>query len=149
MLPTSSHLDSKICQDSPTCGQDRPKYSPRVSNKTPRLQNIAKTMYCRSIFDFRHFLKYHSQDQQKCWRCLPKWPQVCLLGPNLEPLGVILVPTWLHLGPFGRNFGRSESGQNWPKSAKTDFERFFVSRSLPRAPRPSPDLDFLRFWDLS
>ena len=36
MLPRSSQLDAKIAQDSPTCGQDRPKYSPRASNQTPQ-----------------------------------------------------------------------------------------------------------------
>ena len=75
----------------------------------------------------------------------PTWPQDGHLGPNLGDLGAILAPTWSHLGPIWRDFGRSEPGQNWPKSAKTAFERFFVSRSPPRAPRPPPDLDFSSF----
>ena len=53
------------------------------------------------------------------------------LGPNLEALGAILAPTWRHLAPFGRDFGRSEPGQNSPKSAKTAFDRIFVPSSLP------------------
>ena len=36
MLPRSSQLDAKIAQESPTCGQDRPKSSPRASNQNPQ-----------------------------------------------------------------------------------------------------------------
>ena len=36
ILPRSSQLDAKIAQASPTCGQDRPKCSPRASNQTPQ-----------------------------------------------------------------------------------------------------------------
>ena len=77
----------------------------------------------------------------------PTWPQDGHLGPNLGDLGAILAPTWSHLGRIWRDFGRSEPGQNWPKSARTAFKRFFASRSPPRAPRPSPNLDFSSFWD--
>ena len=63
----------------------------------------------------------------------------------MEDLGAILAPTCRRLGPFGRDFGRSAPGQNSPKSAKTVFDRFSVSRSPPRAPRPPPDLDFSSF----
>ena len=57
----------------------------------------------------------------------------------------ILGPSWRHLAPFGRDFGRSEPVQNRPKSAKTASWPFFFPRSPPRAPRHPPGIDFLAF----
>ena len=126
---------AKICQNTPKSLKPDPS----------RPQNVAKTQYCCSFLHFGRFSKDRSQDHQKCSRWLPKWPQHGHLGSYLEDLGAILALSWRHLGPFGRDFGRSEPGQNSPKSAKTDFQRIFVPRSLPRPPRPPPSLDFSNF----
>ena len=121
--PKRAQIMAKIAQESPTYGQDRSREpnlwprSPKILPKSlqpdpPRPQNVAKTLYYGSIFDFHHCVKCRSQDHQKCSKKLLKWPQDGHLGPNLEALGAILAPSWRHLAPFGRDFGRSEPGQN-------------------------------------
>ena len=137
MLPRSSQLDAKIAQESPTYGQDRPKYSPRASNQTHQDPKIWPNALVLFVFSKDRF-----QDHQECSKKLPNWPQDNHLGPNLEALGAILAPTWRHLAPFGRDFGRSEPVQNLPKSAKTASWPFFFPRSPPGAPRHPPGIDF-------
>ena len=150
MLPRSSQLVAKIAEECPTCGQDRPKYSPRASSQTPQdpkmwpKRTSVVRCYTSAIFlkiapKTNKNVQKSSPNGLKMAILAPTWPQDGHLGPNLGELGAILAPTWRHLASCGRDFGRSEPGQNWPKSAKTAFERFFVSRSPPRAPRPPPD----------
>ena len=124
------HLSPSSAILVPTCCQEVPNLTPRSSKRAqlvakiaqirpkslqpdpPRPQNAAKTMECCSFLHFGHFSKDRSQDHQKCSKKLPKWPQDDHLGPNLGALGAILAPSWRHLAPFGRDFGRSEPGQN-------------------------------------
>ena len=132
-----------IVQESPIYGQDRPKYSARDSNQTPQDPKMWPKR-CRVVrfYTSAIFLKIAPKTAKNA---LKSSPQAGHLRPNLEALGAILAPSWRHLAPFGRDFGRSEPGQNWPKSAKTALYEIFVSKSPPRAPRPPPDLDFSSF----
>ena len=68
------------------------------------------------------------------------------LGAILGHLGAILAPSWRQVRPSCRHFGHPAPVQNWQKSAKTAAKTMFMPRSLPRPPRPPPDLDFYRFW---
>ena len=95
--PKRAQLMAKIAQNTPKSLQPNP----------PRPQNVAKTLYRCSFLHFGHFSKDRSQDHQKC----SKWLQDGHLGPNLEALGAILAPSWRHLAPFGRDFGRSSPAQ--------------------------------------
>ena len=123
MLPRSSQLDAKIAQESPTYGQDRPKYSPRASNQTPQDPNMwPKRCSVVRFYTSAIFLKIAPKTTKNAQKSSPNglkmailaptWPQDGHLGPNLGDLGAILAPTWSHLGPIWRDFGRSEPGQN-------------------------------------
>ena len=119
----SSQLDAKIAQESPTCGQDRPKYSPRASNQTPQDPKMwPKRCSVVRFYTSAIFLKIAPKTTKNAQKSSPNglkmailaptWPQDGHLGPNLGDLGAILAPTWSHLGPIWRDFGRSEPGQN-------------------------------------
>ena len=123
MLPRSSQLDAKIARESPTCGQDRPKYSPRASNQTPQDPKMwPKRCSVVRFYTSAIFLKIAPKTTKNAQKSsphglkmailIPTWPQDGHLGPNLGHLGAILAPTWSHLGPVWRDFGRSEPGQN-------------------------------------
>ena len=91
MLPRSSQLDAKIAQESPTCGQDRRKYSPRTSNQTP--QDPKMWPKHRSVVRFYTsaiFLKIAPKTTKNAPKSFPNGLKMTILAPTWR--------LWRHLG---------------------------------------------------
>lgn len=112
MLPRSSQRDAKIAQESPTYGQDRPKYSPRASNETPQDSKMwPKRCSVLRFYTSAIFLKIAPKTTKNAPKSVPNGFKMTILAPSWRLLA-ILAPSWRHPAKFGRDFGRSEPGQN-------------------------------------
>ena len=106
-------------------GPRSPKILPKsLQPDPPGPLNVAKTLSSRSIFDFRYFLKYRSQDHQKWSRYLPKWPQDGILAPTWK----LLPPSWFQVGAILPHLGEilvdpspAKINQNQPRQLLRDF----------------------------
>ena len=96
MLPRSSQLDAKIAQESPTCGQDRPKYSPRASNQTPQDPKMwPKRCSVVRFYTSAIFLKIAPKTTKNVQKSSPNGLKMAILAPTWR----LLAPSWLQLGP--------------------------------------------------
>ena len=121
--------------------QDRPEEPPNRLAKIPKCSQNVVVLF---VFTLLPFLQ----------RSLPrpvKIDKTALQVASGRPSRAQLGPSWRHLGsnlgPSCVIWPRSWTIRGYPKSAKAASKRIFMPRSLPRPPRPPPDLDFHSFWD--
>ena len=135
MLPKSSQLDAKIAQESPTGGQDRPKYSPRASNQTPQDPKMwPKRCSVVRFYTSAIFLKIAPKTTKNDQNSSPN----CLKMAILAPTWGILAPSWLQLGPILAQFGEiladpspAKIDQNQPGQLLIDFSSQGRPQELP------------------
>ena len=114
MLPRSSQLDAKIAQESPTCGQDRRKYSPRASNQTPQDPKMwPKRCSVVRFYTSAIFLKIAPKTTKNDQNNFPNCLKMAILAPTWR----ILAPSWLQLGSNLAQFGEILAD---PSPAKID-----------------------------
>ena len=123
MLPRSSQLDAKIVQESPTCGQDRPKYSPRASNPQdpqmcPNRHSVVR-FYTSAVF-----LKIAPKTTKNAQDSSPNGLKLAILAPTWS----ILAPSWSQLGLILGHLGEilvdpslAKIAQNQPRQLLKDF----------------------------
>ena len=159
MLPRSSQLDAKIAQESPTYGQDHPKYSPRPFNQTPRDPKM-RPKQCSVVrfYTSAIFLKIAPKTTKNVQKSSPNGLKMAILAPtwpqdgHLAPTWGNLAPSWLQLGPILAQFGEiladpspAKIDQNLPGQLSIDF-------SHPGRPQELPDplqtLIFQAFWTI-
>ena len=142
MLPRSSQLDAKIAQESPTCGQDRPKYSPRASNQTPQDPKMwPKRCSVVRFYTSAIFLKIAPKTTKNAQKSSPNGLKMAILAPTWG----ILAPSWRHLGPILAQFGEILAD---PSPAKIDQNlpgQLLRVFRLQVAPRSSQTLSKPRF----
>ena len=125
MLARSSQLDAKIAQESPTCRQDRPKYSPTASNQTPQDPKMwpkrysVVRIYTSAIFE-KIAPKTTKNAQNESTTCL----KMVILAPTWR----ILAPSWFQLGTILGHLGKilvdlspAKLDQNQPRQILKDF----------------------------
>ena len=125
MLPKTSQLDAKIAQESPTCGQDRPKYSPRASNQTPQDPKMWPKRY--SVVRFYTsaiFLKIAPKTTKNDQNSSPNGLKMAILAPTWR----LLAPSWLQVGAILPHLGEilvdpspAKIDQNQPRQLLRDF----------------------------
>ena len=135
MLSRSSQLAAKIAQESPTCGQDRPKYSLRASNQTsqdPKMQPKRWSLvrfYTSAIFPkiAKKVTKNASRTFPKPSKLTRTWPSWRYHGPSWAQLAA----NFAHLAPiFAPTSPKiSTTSRQKPQEAPPD---------TPRSPRGSP-----------
>ena len=142
MLPSSSQLDAKIAQESPTYGQDRPKYSPRDFNQTPQDPKM-RPKRCRVVrfYTSAIFLKIAPKTTKNGQKSSPNGLKMAILAPSWK----LLAPSWLQVGAILPHLGDILVD---PSPAKIDQKqprrllRDFLSQGRPQE---LPDLDFSSF----
>ena len=140
MLPRSSQLDAKIAQESPTYGQDRPKYSPRASNQTPQDPKMwPKRCSVVRFYTSAIFLKIAPKTTKNAPKSSPKGLKMAILAPTWG----ILAPSWLQLGPILAQFGEiladpspAKIDQNLPGQLLRDFSSPGRPQELPAPSKP-------------
>ena len=125
MLPSRSQLDAKIAQESPTCGQDHPKYSPRASNQThqdpkmwPKRCSVVR-LYTAAIF-----LKIAPKTTKNVQKSSPHGLKMAILAPTWR----LLAPSWLQVGAILPHLGEilvdpspAKIDQNQPRQLLKDL----------------------------
>ena len=135
MLPRSSQLDAKIAQESPTCGQDRPKYSPRASNQTPQDPKMwPKRCSVVRFYTSAIFLKIAPKTTKNAQDSSPHGLKMAILAPTWR----ILAPSWLQLAAVLALLGEilvdprpAKIHQNRPKQFLTGFPSQDRPQELP------------------
>ena len=124
-VPNLTPRSPKRAQLVPKIAQNTPQEPPTRPPKTPKYSKIVVLS-----FDFR--LSAFSQiSLPRPPKMLKIPPQMVSSWPSWPHLGAILAPTCPHLGPFGRDFGRSEPGQNRPRQILRDFSSQGRPQELP------------------
>ena len=112
MFPKSSQLDAKTAQESPTCRQDCPKYSPRPSNQTPKTPKCSQNAVVLFVFTLQPFFERSTPGPQKIFKIAfqmaSRWPSWFQLGPSWRQLGAILT----HLGEIFVDLGLAKIGED-------------------------------------
>ena len=135
MLRGSSQLDAKIAQESPTCGQDCPKYPPRVSNQTPQDPRMwPKRSTVVRFYTSAVFLKIAPKTTKNAQDSFPNDLKMAILAPTWS----ILVPSWLQLGPILAHLSEilvdpspAKIHQNQPRQIFREFSSQGRSQDLP------------------
>ena len=125
MLPRSSQLDAKIAQESPTYGQDRPKYSPRASNQTPQDPKMwPKGCSVVRFYTSAIFLKIAPKTTKNAQKSSPNGLKMAILAPTWR----LLAPSWLQVGAILPLLGEilvdpslAKIDQNQPRQLLKDF----------------------------
>ena len=125
MLPTSSQNDSKIAQESPTCLQDRPKYSPRASNQTPQDPKMwPKRCSIVRFYTSAIFLKIAPKTTKNTQNKFPNGLKMVILAPTWK----LLAPSRLQVGAILPHSGEilvdpnpAKIDQNQPRQLLRDF----------------------------
>ena len=125
MLPRRSQLDAKIAQESPTCGQDRPKYSPRASNQTPQDPKMwPKRCSVVRFYTSAIFLKIAPKTTKNAQKSSPNGLKMAILAPTWR----LLAPSWLQVGAILPHLGETlvdpspaKIDQNRPRQLLIDF----------------------------
>ena len=125
MLPRSSQLDAKIAQESPTCSQDRRKYSPRASNQTPQDPKMwPKRCSVVRFYTSAIFLKIAPKTTKNAQKSSPNGLKMAILAPTWK----LLAPSWLQVGAILPHLGEilvdpspAKIDQNQPRQLLRDF----------------------------
>ena len=136
MLPRSAQHDAKIAQESPTCGQDRPKYSPKASNQTSQEPEMwPKRCSVVRFYTSAIFLKIAPKTTKKAPDGCPQGLKMAILAPTWS----ILAPSWLQLGPILAHLGEILLDPSAAKINKNRPRQLFIHFSFQGHLQELPD----------
>ena len=140
MLPRSSQLDAKIAQESPTCGQDRRKYSSRISNQTPQDPKMLPERHSDAHFYMSAiFAKIGPKTFQNRQDGSPTGLKMAIWSPTWP----ILAPSWAIWLRFWTIQGRPKLSKIGQDSLQENLHAKIASKTSQNPSRPR----FACFWD--